>query len=228
MKFDIERKSKVSKSFRVQSVLDRFDLSLGNTKEVFSGEFNLPDSWNVVVIVGGSGTGKTTIANELFDSDNCITEFNWTEDSILDNFSDKLKLDDILSTLSSVGFNTSHSYIKPFHVLSNGEKMRVNLARAILERDFIVFDEFTSVVDRPVAKIASLCVSKNIKKHKKKFVAVACHYDILEWLEPDWVFDTNEMKFFLNKKKSGESQKSIWNSRRQAEVLGSTLKSIII
>lgn len=31
----------------------------------------------------------------------------------------------------------------------------------------------------------------------KKFVAVSCHYDILKWLKPDWVFDTNKMQGFF-------------------------------
>ena len=29
----------------------------------------------------------------------------------------------------------------------------------------------------------------------KKFIAVSCHKDILEWLEPDWTFCTDSMIF---------------------------------
>lgn len=97
----------------------------------------------------------------------------------------------------SVGFGSVPSWLKPYSVLSNGEKVRADLARAMLEKDFIVFDEFTSVVDRQVAKVASIAIHKAIKRLEKKFIAISCHYDILEWLEPDWVFDTNEMKCFL-------------------------------
>ena len=75
--------------------------------------------------------------------------------------------------------------------------MRVDLARAMLEKEFIVFDEFTSVVDRQVAKVASIAIHKAIKRTEKKFIAISCHYDILEWLEPDLVFDTNAMKCFF-------------------------------
>lgn len=77
--------------------------------------------------------------------------------------------------------------------------MRVDLARALLENDFIVFDEFTSVVDRQVAQTASIALNKTIKKLNKQFIAVTCHYDILDWLQPDWVFDTNTMTSFLEK-----------------------------
>ena len=63
----------------------------------------------------------------------------------------------------------------------------------------MVFDEFTSVVDRQVAQTACLAVAKAVRKSEKRFVAVSCHYDILDWLEPDWIFDTNTMKNFFGK-----------------------------
>jgi len=97
---------------------------------------------------------------------------------------------------TAVGFSSPPSWLKPYAVLSNGEKMRVDLARALLEnRDVIVFDEYTSVVDRDVAKVCSLAVNKAIRNQKKKFIAVSCHDDIIEWLQPDWVYDTNQQTF---------------------------------
>jgi hypothetical protein len=54
-----------------------------------------------------------------------------------------------------------------------------------------VIDEFTSVVDRSVAKSCSSAIHRYIKKHNLKSVVFAsCHYDIIDWLRPDWVFDT--------------------------------------
>ena len=95
-----------------------------------------------------------------------------------------------------MGFNTPKSWLKPYHVLSNGKKMRVDLAKALVQKqDIIIFDEYTSVVDRVVAQVASYALQKTIRKSKKKFIAVTCHYDILERLEPDWVFDTKDFTF---------------------------------
>ena len=100
-------------------------------------------------------------------------------------------------TFTSVGFASPPSWLKPYNVLSTGEKMRVDLARAILSnQELIVFDEFTSVVDRTVAKTASLALQKAIRKGGKKFVAVSCHRDIVEWLMPDWIYDTDQKSFF--------------------------------
>jgi GNAT superfamily N-acetyltransferase len=61
----------------------------------------------------------------------------------------------------------------------------------------VVFDEFTSVVDRNVARIASAAIAKGIKQDRirARFVAVTCHYDVTEWLEPDWVIDMASSEF---------------------------------
>jgi GNAT superfamily N-acetyltransferase len=59
----------------------------------------------------------------------------------------------------------------------------------------IVFDEFTSVVDRNVAKVGSHAVQKAVRKTNQKFVAVTCHYDVEGWLQPDWVYDVSASDF---------------------------------
>jgi len=103
---------------------------------------------------------------------------------------------DIANVCQAVGFNTIPSWLKPYHVLSNGEKFRVELAKRLIESDeMIIFDEFTSVVDRQVAKIASHAVQKYIRKNKKQFVAISCHYDVIDWLQPDWIYDTAHHTF---------------------------------
>ena len=68
-----------------------------------------------------------------------------------------------------------------------------------------VVDEFTSVVDRTVAKIGSAAVARTIRKKKLQFVAVSCHEDVEEWLQPDWVYRPAEQRFvwrFLQRRPS--------------------------
>ena len=78
--------------------------------------------------------------------------------------------------------------------------MRVDIARALsLDQDLIVFDEFTSVVDREIAKVSAYAISKAVRRTGKKFIAVTCHYDVIDWLEPDWVFCTDTMEFIKKK-----------------------------
>ena len=202
IQFDITRENIPNQTFRVASVIGKFDLQENRFIENFKGEINLPKDWKVGLIVGNSGTGKTTIAKEMFN-DFYITNYNWNNKSLIDDFPENLSVDEIVRTFNSVGFSTPMSWLKPYHVLSNGEKMRVDLARAILsDNELIVFDEFTSVVDRNIAKIGSLAIQKSIRKGDKKFIAVGCHFDIEEWLQPDWIFNTNTMSFIVPEKKS--------------------------
>lgn len=193
--FDIIRKSLPKKSFRVASVMGTFDLQNNQIQEHFVGNIDIQDDWQIGLIVGNSGTGKTTIAKELFQKA-YVTNFEYTSESVLDDMPKNKSVEEITKTFTSVGFASVPSWLKSYNVLSNGEKMRVDLARAILDdKDFFVFDEFTSVVDRNVAKVGSYAMQKAIRKTNKKFIAVTCHFDVEDWLLPDWVFDTNSMTF---------------------------------
>jgi len=193
--FDIIKQCSPKKTFRVSSIIGRFDLLSENVEERFFGNIELPKKWQIGLIVGKSGTGKTTIAKQLFQ-DAYITNFNYIAESILDDMPKECSIEQITSAFNSVGFSSPPSWLKPYSVLSNGQKMRVDLARAILEpQKFFVFDEFTSVVDRNVAQIGSFAMQKAIRKTEKQFIAVSCHFDVQDWLLPDWVFNTDTMTF---------------------------------
>ena len=222
--FDIIKKSDIDKTFRVASIMSDFDVKSEHSTEHFTGNIDLPKNWNIGVIVGGSGTGKTTIAKELFGND-FITEFEYNAKSVIDDMPKNKSVKDIEKMFYTVGFGSVPSWLKPYNVLSNGEKMRVDLARAMLEKDFIVFDEFTSVVDRQIAQTACIAINKSIKKTNKQFIAISCHYDILEWLQPDWVFDTNKMKYFFM---IAHDQKNNLQSKNVTLESGQNLGNIII
>jgi ABC-type dipeptide/oligopeptide/nickel transport system ATPase subunit len=157
------------------------------------------DGWQVGAIVGRSGSGKTSIAKQLFP-DAYIRGFEYTHKCVLDDFPEGLETGEITRALSSVGFASPPDWLKSYDFLSQGEKMRVDIARALcLERDLIVFDEFTSVVDREIAKVSAFAIAKAVRRSKKQFIAVTCHYDVVDWLEPDWVLCTDTMEFTRKK-----------------------------
>lgn len=166
----------------------------------FTGDLPVENfNWQIGVIVGRSGTGKTTIAKHLFP-EACIQNFKYSSECVLDDFPEALETQEITKALCSVGFASPPDWLKSYDCLSQGEKMRVDIARALcLDKSLIVFDEFTSVVDREIAKISAFAISKAVRRSSKKFIAVTCHYDIIDWLEPDWIFCTDTMEF--NRKK---------------------------
>ncbi len=197
MDFDFVNSWSEPESFRAQSVVGSFTLDDVKLEKHFKGSLPIEgDDWQIGIIVGRSGSGKSSIAKRLFP-DAYITGFEYTHQCILDDFPEGSETSEITHLLCSVGFASPPDWLKAYSCLSQGEKMRVDIARALcLPQKVVVFDEFTSVVDREVAKIASYAISKAIKRQRdKKFIAVTCHYDVVDWLDPDWVFCTGTMVF---------------------------------
>lgn len=166
--------------------LDEVLIELSNANDYeFSGEssfvvpsFIKPTNFNIGVIVGPSGTGKSSLLKEFGEN----TKFKPNPNKAIASQVD-------LDLLMSMGLGTIPSLCRPYHVLSNGEKHRCDLAFA-LESNDKVFDEFTSTVHRTLARSICISLSKYLKSNNKQLVIATCHYDVAEWLEADWVFDT--------------------------------------
>lgn len=193
---DIMVQTPISKSVRAAQVASMFDVPPADSARLeWHGSLPIEErSWQVGLIVGPSGAGKTTIMRQAFGEP---LTFRWHGASVIDDFADQFGVEAVTDICRAVGFNTIPAWLRPYHVLSNGEQFRVDLARRLLEGpDLIVCDEFTSVVDRQVAHIGANAVQKYIRKHKgRQFVAVTCHYDLEDWLQPDWVFEPATMQF---------------------------------
>tara|TARA_R110000782_G_scaffold59522_1_gene123499 strand:- start:85 stop:1164 length:1080 start_codon:yes stop_codon:yes gene_type:complete len=208
-KFVVE--SKASNSFKANKVKSMFDCDMEFIRKEFDIDIPIENSdWNIGLIIGASGTGKTTIAKNVFADFDLFQGYEWSNKSIIDDFGDNYTAKQITEILSKVGFASPPDWLKPFSVLSNGQKMRAELARLILNSDKpFIYDEFTSVVDRQVAKMGSSAIQRFIRKQKKQFIAVSCHSDIEEWLEPDWVYDCNKMEFYRRRLRRPEIECSI-------------------
>lgn len=190
MRIKVDVETPISRSTRARQVEALFDVPPEERSRLsWDFEADLPDQWSVGLIVGPSGSGKTTVARHLY-GEHYHPELHWGAPSVIDDFAATLPIAEITQACSSVGFNTIPAWLRPFHVLSNGERFRVELARRLLELpDPVVVDEFTSVVDRQVAKIGAAAVAKWVRRHGRRFVAVSCHHDIIDWLQPDWIID---------------------------------------
>ena len=186
-------------SYRAARVKSLFNAENGCNFD-FEIDVDLSGDWQIGVVVGPSGSGKTSIGKVIF-GENLIHDYtkNWSENKpIIDDIAPDGDFNEVTGALASVGLGDVPAWLRPFKVLSNGEQFRAGLARVICEKpEKIVIDEFTSVIDRQIAKIGSQAFQKAWRRSnpKGKVVLLTPHYDILDWICPDWVIDTKTKIF---------------------------------
>jgi GNAT superfamily N-acetyltransferase len=193
--------SPIVESPRVLQVRGLFDLPSQSTSRL-EWRVCLPleeKPWHVGLIVGPSGCGKSTIARRLFARQLAEQEKleRWPEGrSLLDAFPSALPIKEVVALLSAVGFSSPPAWLRPFAVLSTGQQVRVRLARLLAEAPALaVMDEYSSVVDRTVAQVGSAALARAVRQRRQQFVAVTCHEDVEDWLQPDWAYRPAEDTF---------------------------------
>lgn len=171
----------------------------------FHRDFEIPalddepeQDWNVGLVVGPSGSGKSSIGRLLAEQGWRLWQnLKWPKDKpLIDAILPKGDYDTVSGALAQVGLGTVPSWLRPYSVLSNGEQFRAELARVVAEQpDRVVIDEFTSVVDRQIARVGAMAFGKAWKRSGKQAVLLTCHHDVADWLQPDWVLDTETGEF---------------------------------
>lgn len=185
-----------SSSYRAERVKSLFNVESGANFELMA---DLPidgQDWRIGVVVGPSGSGKTSIGRALWGP-GAMWRPKWPKGApIIDAIAPGGSFDAATAALSSVGLGSVPAWLRPYAVLSNGERFRSDLARLIAdEPKCVVVDEFSSVVDRQIAQIGALAFAKAWRRTGGQAVLLSCHYDILDWVQPDWVFDTGTGQF---------------------------------
>ena len=193
MKINLSHKIKNDKY--TEYVYESFDIQNKEESNVLieANLENLPKEWNIGVVYGGSGTGKTTILKNYFKKEMDKSYFDNSK-SLISNF-DWLEPEEATFLLTQMGLASVPTWLRPFNTLSNGEQYRANLAYIVgssKENEIILIDEYTSVVDRDVAKSMSNALQKYIRRTNKKIVLASCHFDIMEWLKPDWIYSPSK------------------------------------
>lgn len=194
--YNLRLESDASSSFRCQMAANSLDIDVAK-KLVHELTVNcdMQSPFNVGLIVGASGSGKTTLAKQIFGQD-CFNSIMDEEKPIIDQFPESLSYDECAGLLSGIGLTSVPCWIRPVKTLSNGQKARAEAALQMTRsQDILAVDEWTSVVDRTVAKVMSHCLQKFARRNNKRVVVNSCHYDVIEWLNPDWIIDCNSQTF---------------------------------
>ena len=146
------------------------------------------DNWNIMLICGKSGSGKSTILREIFGDVKPIEiDRNKAVISQFPNISEE----DVCDLLSSIGLSSVPTWLRKPNELSNGERARFDIAKAIYDANggVVVLDEYTSVVNRAAAKSMSYALQRYARQKNIKIIIASCHFDIVEWLQPDYIFN---------------------------------------
>lgn len=188
-------KSNVSVDNYTEYVCDKYDLQ---AREEIITEVPLLDTselsdfkWNIGVLCGNSGSGKSTLLSTLGEPKNPIYDYS---KSIISQFP-HMSEHDVCELLSSVGLSSVPVWLHKPNELSNGERARLDLCWILAnakENEIILYDEFSSVINRAVAKSMSYALQRYVREKNLKIILASCHFDIIEWLNPDWVFNLNK------------------------------------
>lgn len=195
-KIEVLLESPVDSSFRCKLAADSLDIDVKKkARHHLKIDADIPDTWNIGIIYGASGSGKTTLVKKMFGED--VFDSPLRQDvPIINQLPEELGYEECARLLNGIGLNSVPCWIRPVYTLSNGQRAR---AEAVLlmcqDKEIVCIDEWTSVVDRTVARAMSHCMQKFAKNNNKKIILCTCHYDIIEWLNPDWLVDCNKQEF---------------------------------
>lgn len=146
--------------------------------------------WNIMLICGKSGSGKSTILREIGNVKPIEYDYNKAVISQFNGYTEE----EVCDLLGGVGLSSVPTWLRKPQELSNGERARLDLCKAIYDAgkgQIIYVDEFTSVVNRDVAKSMSHALQRYIRQKDLKIVIASCHFDIIEWLNPNYIFNLN-------------------------------------
>ncbi len=153
---------------------------------------------NVVLVAGPSGAGKTSLLKALArrcpgSRDVGQARFSHSP-AIVDAIARRQTLSEALSILTACGLGEPQLWIRRFADLSDGERFRARLARAISlhlrngePTGPLLCDEFGSILHRRIAKAIAHNLGKLARRRGIAVVVAASQEDLASDLQPDTI-----------------------------------------
>lgn len=147
----------------------------------------------IVLLLGPSGSGKSSALMQIerqFAGGCTVQRVSFPpEAAIIDRIAPSAALSEVLSIMGSCGLGEAHLWVRPFATLSDGERFRARLARAMALHDRsaaapLLCDEFCSMLHRRVAKAISYGLHKLVARRRLCVVVACSQDDIVGDLQP--------------------------------------------
>lgn len=193
---NVRFKTRVERSPRVLEIAEAFGIGLEDKEFVVFDDLKLEiRPGDVVYITGQSGGGKSVLLRELAQKMQGEGSSVINLDSI--QFEDKPLIDqigkdtnDAIKILGVAGINDAYLYVRKPSELSDGQRYRFKLAKAIETGAKVwVADEFLAVLDRTAAKVIAFSLQKAARRAGATLLVATTHTDMVDDLYPDLVVE---------------------------------------
>lgn len=178
---------------RVLEVAESFGIGLEEKEFIIFDNLELEvKQGDIVYITGQSGSGKSLLLRELEAQMRAEGKKVVNLDEIvLDNTKPLISqigknTNDAIRILSVAGLNDAYLFVRKPNELSDGQRYRFRLAKAIeTGADVWVADEFMAVLDRTAAKVIAYSIQKTARRAGATVIVATTHPDMVKDLGPD-------------------------------------------
>lgn len=182
-------------SLRTADVTTRFGLTLPAEPTAIAVGLRVTlGPGEVVLLYGPSGSGKSTLLAELhrrFPGGCLVQRIRFPQDvAIVDWVAPSRSLAEAIAIMTACGLGDANLWLRPFSVLSEGERFRARLARAVSLHNQagvsapLLCDEFCSGLHTRAAKALSYTLGKIARQRGLCVILASSRDDVIRDLQP--------------------------------------------
>jgi ABC-type ATPase with predicted acetyltransferase domain len=195
-RIDVRFQTRVARSPRVLEIAEAFGIGLEDKEFVVFDQLDLDvKPGSVVYITGQSGGGKSVLLRELArqmaergQSVVNLDDIQFEDKPLIDQIG--TSTDEAIRLLGSAGISDAYLYVRKPRELSDGQRYRFRLAKAIETGAQVwVADEFLAILDRTTAKVIAFSLQKVSRRAGATVMVATTHTDMVADLAPDLVVE---------------------------------------